>query len=419
MGTVRLIDLKAKGRIRKNGNRWEVFVDFYDEDGAREQHRPSFATKAEAQVYRLEMDQKMQRGKLGKRTTLTLQAAYLAFLDAKYDAKQIGDNTYDRQRGRFLTCYGDKASTDIGHLPLSEVSDEMITAVHAVQSQRLAAETFYDCDRNLRQMFGYYLETKKLLLRNPMDGVLKPQLTKRPPVVWTEAQCDRFWTTVEGTPEEALWLMLCAMAIRRGEVFALRWEQIDLEERIVAVGPTQTRKFVDKTRTKTVRAIGDKPKTPAGWRELELSDELIDILREQRTSQITECLATGRPFNDQSFVFPNVTRTGFLAEETVRAHFAKTCDRADVPVIKIHHLRHTGITRGLSDGIPPSTMMVMAGQTDLRTTTRYAHAAKEELRKAAEIIAEATHRRRKRAKVTAHVTKLPEKEEIKRRIIGE
>ena len=56
---------------------------------------------------------------------------------------------------------------------------------------------------------------------NPCNTVLKPRLERKPVVIWSVEETERFLTAAAETPHYALFLLAVATGMRQGEIFAL------------------------------------------------------------------------------------------------------------------------------------------------------------------------------------------------------
>lgn len=123
-------------------------------------------------------------------------------------------------------------------------------------------------------------------------------------------------------------------AMRRGELFKLRWRDVDLEDHIIRITA-----FNSKTARPRTVAI-----TPRLLAELER-------LRAQAP-------------NDPSALVFGVT-------DTIKKSFATACKAAGIEGFRFHDCRHTAITRMVQANIPPMVIMKISGHTQHVTFARY------------------------------------------------
>ncbi len=135
-------------------------------------------------------------------------------------------------------------------------------------------------------------------------------------------------------------LFLCALhtGMRSGELRGLQWEDIDWNGMFLEV-----RRAID--RFDTVATV----KTENGLRRIDLSDHLLETLRDLRKQRQQEALKNGK--NEiPAWVFPN--RSGsFVNINNVKArNFKRVLKKAELRSIRFHDLRHTFASQLLSKG---------------------------------------------------------------------
>src|SRR5262249_22297044 len=119
-------------------------------------------------------------------------------------------------------------------------------------------------------------------------------------------------------------------------------------------------------------------KTKAGERVLMLDDDLLALLRMHRKNQAEERLICGPAWKDRlNLVFVTETGAPIYASGLVD-HFKQALERAGLPSIRFHDLRHTAATLMLADGVPLVTVSKILGHSSSAVTaTIYAHALDE------------------------------------------
>ena len=143
-------------------------------------------------------------------------------------------------------------------------------------------------------------------------------------------------------------ILICALdtGMRQGEIFSLRWRDVDLEERLLNI-----QAFHTKTMKKRQVAITTR-----------LAIEL-------------ERLKTSTPDDPNGLVF------GIL--DNVKRSFTAARNKAGLKDLRFHDLRHTAATRLVGAHIPLSEVGRVLGHTQANTTYRYVNANLETARRAA------------------------------------
>jgi integrase len=178
---------------------------------------------------------------------------------------------------------------------------------------------------------------------------------------------------------QALWLLLIALGLRRGEALGLHWEDIDLEAKTLAV-----RRSLQRRRTKELTPSGRRrghlveveTKTASSVRTVALPEVLVEALMDHRAVQAAE--------RDKAVVWVNpdlvfTTHLGtWLDPRNVYGFWHALCDRAGVRRCRPHDLRHTAASVLLMQGADMRTVMEVLGHSRMATTSDlYTHVLAE------------------------------------------
>jgi len=154
----------------------------------------------------------------------------------------------------------------------------------------------------------------------------------------------------------------------------LRWVDVDLDGAELQVRQTAQRVAGELQFT--------APKTRHSRRSLPLPPLAVDALREHRARQAAERLCAGPAWQDSGLVFTTAHGTP-IEPRNLNRHWYGVRDRSGLSGVRLHDLRHTCVTLLLDSGAPPHIVRAIAGHRGIEVTmTIYAHAAREEQRKA-------------------------------------
>ncbi|MDA8227176.1 MAG: site-specific integrase [Desulfitobacterium hafniense] len=116
--------------------------------------------------------------------------------------------------------------------------------------------------------------------KNPCKDVAPPADDDFKPHVITDEEFEQIHNAVRGTRDEPIVLLSGWCGLRRGEIFALKWDDIDWEKELIRI---------DESRCITDKGcyIDKDPKSDNGFRNVVVPTELMDLLKELRKSQAT------------------------------------------------------------------------------------------------------------------------------------
>lgn len=201
-----------------------------------------------------------------------------------------------------------------------------------------------------------------LLTKNPMQGIHTPAYTRKEKIMWSDVELNAFLAVAKDRPLYPVYMLAITTGMRRGEILALTWRDIDL-----ATGEIT----IDKQLTPD-REI-KKPKTAGSKRKVFAPAGVVEILKMHREKQRAWLDALGKPININLPAFTSDTGTYYFPRNVLR-DFKVACQQAGVPVICLHDCRHLYVSLAIDAGISLKTIQSEVGHSKLSTTTdTYAH----------------------------------------------
>ncbi len=169
----------------------------------------------------------------------------------------------------------------------------------------------------------------------------------------------------------AIYLAL-STGLRRGELCGLRWGHVDLE--------AWTLRVEENRITLRGKVVASLPKTPRAARVITLSSDAVSVLREWRARQEEERAHAGAAWEDTGHVFTDPLGRP-IHPDTLNHTLRRVCDRAGLPRLRVHDLRHIHATLMLRRGVPVEVVAERLGHaTPAFTLAQYRHVLPDEHR---------------------------------------
>lgn len=196
-----------------------------------------------------------------------------------------------------------------------------------------------------------------------------------PVMVWTAEQTRAFLAAAKKDPYYAAFVVVAYTGLRRGEVCALRWADIDFNTGRIEI-VQQLVQYGWHT------DIQDETKSSAGDRVVIAVLPVLKALAKQRKKQQAQQDAAGDRWTKTGLVFTTDTGKPIHPSEATDA-LREIARRADLPPIRLHDLRHGTATHALSAGVDMKTVSEMLGHSSITITADTYTSVADELKRAA------------------------------------
>jgi integrase len=220
----------------------------------------------------------------------------------------------------------------------------------------LTAQTVLHVHRTLSQALAHAVKAE-VLVRNPAKQVRPPRPAGREIAILTKADVATLLHTAKGSWLDLLVLVAVTTGMRRGELLALRWADVDLVNATLTVNQS-----LERVRGETTTKA---PKTMTSRRTITLPAITVDALKRHQKTQAEASLklGLGRP----ELVFTRPDGEAFDPDSVTKG-FARLVSAAKVREITLHGLRHTHISHQLMDGVHVKVVSERAGHSNVSVT---------------------------------------------------
>lgn len=250
----------------------------------------------------------------------------------------------------------------IGHIKLSKLDGEQLVAWQGTLKKKGFTPNMRH--RSIKVLSVALNKAVKLRLIpfSPCNVLDKPKLTRKEVTPLEPQQCQDLFAACKAHRLGDLIVLAAMTGLRKGELFALNWNAVNLDEGVLVV-----RKTLQELRGLTLK----EPKTAAGKRVVSLDPVAVEALR----SRLKKAKEEGFEPEDVPVVFPN-ERGGYLRgsnfDRWVWYPIRKAAGVADSFVF--HDLRHTQASLMLAAGVDLKVIQKRLGHRDFATTANtYSH----------------------------------------------
>jgi integrase len=207
-----------------------------------------------------------------------------------------------------------------------------------------------------------------LLIRNPVDAVDPPHCQRAEMNTINEIEIATLLESAKTTPYYSLFFMAIFTGMRRSELLALRWCDIDLP--LCTASVSRSLHVL-----KGGRVIFRPTKTLKSRRSVSLSPSTAIMLKDHKEKQNVLRILSGNPLKEDDFVFSQIDGKPFLPN-TVSHNWEKLVHKTGLNGVRFHDLRHSHASLMLKQGIHPKIVQERLGHSSIQVTLdTYSHVA--------------------------------------------
>lgn len=375
----------ASGHLRKrslkNGKHsWQIVIerDIDSETGERDRIYKTIkgGTKKQAEKEMNKILYEINNNVYVEANTKTFGAFLEEWLDTyiKPNKSPTTYAGYEKQvKNYIIPALGNKKLQHLKTLDIQKFYNSLLEK-SPLSGKPMKPKTVQNIHMNVRAALSQALKLD-LIKKNPAENVTLPKVKKYKAEIYDQEEVELLIKKVKDTDLEVPICLEVALGLRRGELLALKWQDIDFDNCKV------------KIRNNLVQVgneiIIKEPKTESSIREIELPTTIIQLLKKERKKYIEKKMRLGKEFNDNDLIICKKNGDPFKPHSFTNK-FRRFLARNNLKTIRLHDLRHTNATLMLKYGINPKVAQQRLGHSSISTTMDvYSHVITEVEKEAA------------------------------------
>lgn len=295
-----------------------------------------------------------------------------------YKLDKVSPRTYDGYESYVVT----HIAPTIGNIPLQKLTTDDVQEMYNEKSINgridgaggLSPTTINHIHVALKQALEKAVELN-YINRNVAKYCVLPKNTETKKKYFIEEEQDKILQVINRSDRYELATLLgFATGLRQGELIALTWDDLDLENKTININKSfSTHKNRDDDITTKYISNVKSTKNKSSNRKMPIPGSLIGLLKTHKKKMAEENLAAGRNNKEFNIVFQSENGT-HLNASNIHRRWKQIIARTDVDYLKFHGIRHTFPSRLLEKGENPKVVQELMGHSSISTTLdTYSH----------------------------------------------
>jgi integrase len=353
-----------RGHIRERSKgKWAVIIDVRDpQTGKRRRKWHSFrGNKRQAQAFCAQLITDMNTHAYVEHDKKSLND----FLD-NWERDWAATNVSPKTAERYSELLRTHIRPTLGGKPMQAIRVQDLNKLYTDLHDKIAPRTVKHVHRLLHRVFGH-AETWGAIKRNVVALVDSPKAPATEAPALQLAEIPKMFEAIRGRNLFPIAVVALGTGMRRGELCALRWQDVDLDG-----AKLQVERSLEQTRKGGLRF--KSPKSARGRRSISLSPVVVAELRAHWKAQQEQRLSLGLGgAAPDGLVFANWDGSPRLPNGLTK-EFADAMERAGLPHVRLHTLRHTHASQLITSGMDILTVSRRLGHSSPAITlTVYGH----------------------------------------------
>jgi integrase len=286
--------------------------------------------------------------------------------------QQVKDSTVSN----YTTLLRRHALPTLGGRPMNKLTPEHIEALCAAKlDEGLSPRTVALVHTVVRRALSE-AERRGRVRRNVGRIAVAPRVPRHEARTLTPAQARKLLAAARGDELETFVTVALSCGLRHGEALGLRWDDVDVDAKVLRVKRTLRRKT-------GAGLVTTDPKSATSRRTVPIPAVCLRSLSRQRKRQAAARRAAGRVWTETGYVFTSAVGTP-MDPANVRHRFTRLTIAAGLGPWTPHELRHSAASLLLAQGVPLKVVSDLLGHSSITITADvYSHVLPELQREAA------------------------------------
>ncbi|MDK2802657.1 MAG: site-specific integrase [Oscillospiraceae bacterium] len=232
-------------------------------------------------------------------------------------------------------------------------------------NQGLSNNSILKHHANIRKALDYAYRVD-IISYNPADKVIKPKKEKYTANFLDESKIKDIIKIFKETRINIPVLFACVFGLRRSEALGLKWENIDIQKKIIHIKHC----VVNTTsNNKTFIIKKDKTKNKSSNRILKIPKNMIQIINEIKSEQLLSYLNNKANYKTNYLEYICIDKEGNLIKpDYLTRKFKEICLKNNICNIRFHDLRHSCASILFNNGYNLKDIQEWLGHSTISTT---------------------------------------------------
>lgn len=333
---------------------WQVTVEgVRGPNGERKRFSKTVRTKQEAKEVERQLLNQLSAGGIQKFTPITVQNWIHTWLTVhKPNIEASTRRGYEEKIKNYII-------PALGNYPIANLTQTLIQDwVNILNKQGLAPRTIKGAYQCLHSSLEKAAELR-MIPYNPSDHIVLPKIEDYQAEIYTDAEIQTAINTAKGTNIFLLVFLGLAVGLRRGELAALKWEHIDLNQRQIRI--TENRVSIKG------HVVTKAPKSKSSKRTITIGQSTCDILKTAKEEYEAERETYGPGFRTEGYVL-HLKDGSPYHPDSLTQKWDRFMAKHNLKHIRLHDLRHSCATSMVANNVDPKTVQKRMGHSSYKTT---------------------------------------------------